>query len=151
MTAAIVLFAFGVGTALASLYLPLGTMHAQGSGFFPLLLGLILAALSATQAVSLYMARLRQAPVAAAPTSQRLGEGTRRVLLFLGAAALAIALLPILGYGLTSLVLMLALLRILSVGSWPLIAAISGATAAACYILFVRVLGIPLPAGWLGF
>jgi hypothetical protein len=151
MTAAIALFMFGAATALASLYLPIGTMRAPGSGFFPLVLGLILAALSMSQGVSIYLARSRQARAAsvplAAPPSPWLGKGTRRAALFMGAVVLAVALLPTLGYALTSLLLMLALLRILSVATWPVIAAISAATAIACYLVFVRVLGIPLPTG----
>jgi hypothetical protein len=163
MTAAIVLFLFGAATVLASLALPIGTMRDPGSGFFPLLLGLMLAALAAAQAVSLRREQLAQdrgraktqaqaAPAPpAAPSSQWLGEGTRRVLLFMGAVALAVALLPTLGYALTSLLLMLALLIILGVKGWPLIGAVSAATAVACYLVFVRVLGIPLPPGLPGF
>jgi hypothetical protein len=67
MTAAIALFVFGAATALASLYLPLGTMRAPGSGFFPLLLGLMLAALAVSQGVCLCVARLRQARAAPVP------------------------------------------------------------------------------------
>jgi putative tricarboxylic transport membrane protein len=155
MIAAIVLFVFGAATVLASLSLPIGTLRAPGSGFFPLLLGLVLAVLSAVQGVTSYRARIRQVrtePVPAAePQPRGLGEDTRRVLMFLGAVAAAVALLPLLGYAVASFVLMLALLRILGVASWPLIAAISATTALACYLVFVRVLGIPLPAGLPGF
>jgi hypothetical protein len=155
MTAAIALFVFGAATVLMSLNLPLGTMRAPGSGFFPLVLGLMLVAFAASQGICLYLARLRQAQAApvssASSSSQWLGEGRRRVLLFMGSVALAVALLPTLGYALTSLLLMLALLRILGVASWPRIGAISAATAIACHLVFVRVLGIPLPAGLPGF
>jgi putative tricarboxylic transport membrane protein len=155
MIAAIALFGFGAATALASLSLPIGTLRAPGSGFFPLVLGLVLAALSVAQGVTLYRAQLERArsePLSpAAPASPTLGDDTRRVLLFLGAAAGAVALLPLLGYAFASLVLMLSLLRILGLVSWPLVAAISAATALACYLVFVRVLGIPLPSGLPGF
>jgi putative tricarboxylic transport membrane protein len=155
MTAAIALLVFGAATVLMSLNLPIGTLRAPGSGFFPLALGLMLAALSASQGVTLYLERCRQAQPApvppATPPSPWFTEGTRRVLIFMGAVALAIALLPTLGYALTSLILMLTLLRILGAASWPLIGAISAATAIACYLVFVRVLGIPLPTGWPGF
>jgi putative tricarboxylic transport membrane protein len=151
MTAAIALFVFGATTVWASLSLPIGTLRAPGSGFFPLMLGLALTALSAAQGVTVYLEQLRQARAASvpptAPPSWRLGEDTRRVLLFLGSVAVAVALLPLLGYAFASFVLMLALLRILGVASWPLIGAISATTAIACYVVFVRVLGIPLPSG----
>jgi putative tricarboxylic transport membrane protein len=162
MTAAITLFLFGVATVVASLNLPIGTMNAPGSGFFPLLLGLALAALSVGQGVCVYLARLRQAQAEAVPTVapvvspavppwQRLDEGTRRVLLFIGAVALTIALLPTLGYALSTLVLMLALLCILGIANWATAGAVSVATAVVCYLVFVRALGIPLPAGLPGF
>jgi hypothetical protein len=160
MTAAIVLFLFGVATALASLALPIGTMRDPGSGFFPLLLGVLLAALAAAQGVTVHRERLKQAqlgqaqaaPAApAAPSPPWLDEGALRVLLFMGAVALAVALLSTLGYALTSLLLMIALLLILGIRSWSLIGTVSIATAIACYVVFVRVLGIPLPAGLPGF
>jgi hypothetical protein len=154
MTAAITLFVFGVATVLMSLDLSIGTLRAPGSGFFPLVLGLVLAALAVSQGVTLYLARLRQAQPAPAlpaePPLPWLTEGTRRVLLFMGAVALAVALMPLLGYAFASLILMLTLLRILGVTSWPLVGAISVATAIACHAIFVRLLGIPLPVGMVG-
>lgn len=49
MTAAIVLFLFGVLTAVLSLQLPIGNLRAPGSGFFPFALGLALMGLAAAQ------------------------------------------------------------------------------------------------------
>ena len=151
MTAAIAMFAFGVATAVLSLELPLGTLRAPGSGFFPLLLGVLLAALAAAQGVKVYRERLQQTQPATVVPMQWSGEGTRRAMAFLGAVAGAVALLPLLGYALACFVVMLALLRLLGVANWRLVVAISAATALACYFLFVRALGIPLPTGMLGF
>jgi hypothetical protein len=154
MTAALFLFAFGVATALAALDLPIGTVHMPGSGFFPLALGATLAALAAAEGIRVYLATPKPAapapspgPAAAAPGAD---DGTRRVLLFMGAVVLATLLLPVLGYAVTSLLLMAALLRILGVAGWGRAGAISVGTALACYFVFVRLLGIPLPSGWAG-
>ena len=143
MTAAIALFAFGAVTAALSLQLPLGTLRVPGSGFFPLALGLLLAALAVGQAARVYLAKT--APAAASE------EGaTRKVVLFMGATALAVALLPYLGYALVGFLLMLALLQVLGMRRVPSVLIALG-TAVACYIVFVRWLRIPLPEGWLGF
>jgi hypothetical protein len=152
MTAAIALFVFAVTTVLTSLTLPLGTMRAPGSGLFPLGLGVLLAALALVQGVGVYRETHRRAPVPPGPptttaTTKPLREGTRRVLMFLGAVALAVGLLPVIGYALASLVLMAALLRIFGVVRWPVIGALSVATATACWLVFVRILAIPLPTG----
>jgi len=154
MTAAIALFLCGALTVLLSLDLPLGTLRMPGSGFFPLVLGLMLAGLAAVHGVQLYLARPQQpaakAGSAAAGPSWRLADATRRVLLFMGAVALATALLQALGYTLTSFLLMLALLQILGMRGWAVRGVIALSTAGVCYVVFVRWLMIPLPAGWLG-
>ncbi|MDQ2079306.1 tripartite tricarboxylate transporter TctB family protein [Xanthobacteraceae bacterium Astr-EGSB] len=155
MTAAVVMFVFGVVTALASLTLPIGTVRAPGSGLFPLALGILLAVLSLAQGVSVYRAQATKARTSTGapvpPPAKPLSEETRRVLLFAAAVAVAVALLPVIGYGFTILVLMVALLRILGIARWPVVGAVSTATAIACWFVFVRILAIPLPAGLPGF
>jgi len=72
------------------------------------------------------------------------------VALFIGVVALAIALLQPAGYVVSTLVLMLGLLRVLGV-SWGASALIAASSALASHLVFVRWLGIPMPAGLLGF
>jgi divalent metal cation (Fe/Co/Zn/Cd) transporter len=153
MTAAIALFVFAVATVLASLTLAVGTVRAPGSGLFPLVLGLLLAVLSLAQGASVYRQHHRRAPATSGPAvaAERFSDGTRRVLLFMGAVAVAVALLPVIGYALASLLLMAALLRIFGVVRWPVIGVLSVATASMCWLVFVRILAIPLPAGLPGF
>jgi hypothetical protein len=150
MTAAISLFVFGAITAALSLQLSLGTLRAPGSGLFPLVLGLMLMGLAAGQVVQLRLSqpKLPAEPAAAEPVGD---DSTRRVLLFIGAVAVATALLEPLGYLLVSLLLMLALLQVLAFRRWGLSGWISLLTAGACYMVFVRWLKIPLPSGWFGF
>jgi hypothetical protein len=154
MTAAIALFVFGAVTAALSLELPLGTPRMPGTGLFPLVLGAMLMGLAAAQAIRLHLARPKAAPpateAAAAPQPKRDGA-TQRVVLFMGAVALATALLSTLGYPLTSFLLMLALLWVLGVRKPHVAGAISLGSAVACYFVFVQWLKIPLPSGVLGF
>jgi hypothetical protein len=77
-------------------------------------------------------------------------ESPRQMLLFLGAIILATLLLDPLGYPLSALVLLLALLRILGLTQWRTNFLISGITTGVAYIVFVHWLKIPLPMGWLG-
>ena len=150
MAAAISLFVFGAITAALSLQLPLGALRTPGTGFFPLALGLALMALAAGHGVQLYRAR----PKAAVPETPAVpavpeGDGaTRRVALFVAGMIAAVALLQPLGYVLSSFLLMLVLLQILGIRRWYTSAAISLISAAACYVVFVRGLKIPLPSGW---
>jgi hypothetical protein len=160
MTAAITLFLFGAVTALLSLQLPLGSPHAPGTGAFPLLLGLILAGLALAEAVHLRLSQpktpaapatpaARTAPAAPAAEQASREDSGMRVLGFMGAVALATALLRPLGYFGASFLLMLALLRGLGVG-WRASGLIAFATALACELVFVHWLNIPLPAGLFG-
>ncbi|TRZ99964.1 MAG: tripartite tricarboxylate transporter TctB family protein [Rhodocyclaceae bacterium] len=155
MTAAVALFLCGTVTVLVSLELPFGTLHMPGSGFFPLVLGLMLAALAAGHGVQLYLAKPKQPAGVPGATGGaphwRLDEATRRVLLFMGAVGGATALMSSLGYTLTSFLLMLALLQILGIRGWRHCGLIALSSACACYLVFVRWLAIPLPDGWLGF
>jgi hypothetical protein len=152
MTAAIALSIFGAVTAALSLQLPLGTLRAPGTGLFPLVLGLMLMGLAAGNGVQLFLARPRpeQPPTAPAPQPKRDGA-TQRVVLFMGACALATALLATLGYALVSFLLMFALLWVLGVRKWHVVGPVALGSAVACYFVFVQWLKIPLPSGWLGF
>lgn len=166
MTAAITLFLFGAITALLSLQLPLGSLHAPGTGSFPLLLGLMLAGLAVADAVQLHLSRRKGpaeptgpakpaapaapvAPAAPAVAKPARDDSSLRVLGFMGAVVMATALLRPLGYPGVSFLLMLALLRGLGV-SWRASALISLLTAGACELVFVYWLSIPLPAGLFG-
>lgn len=134
-------------TALASLQLPLGILYRPGSGFFPLILGLILMALALCH---LWQLR-RAAPAPAPPIAARDGRGSAwRVLLFLGAIALATALLDTLGFPVVAFLLMVAMLEILGIRRRRDSVLIALCTAVAAYILFVQWLQIPLPKGWIG-
>lgn len=151
MTAAVALFVFGAVTAALSLQLPLGTPRMPGTGLFPLALGVMLMGLAAAQAIRLYLERPKpaQPAPAAAPAPERDGA-TQRVALFMGAVAVATALLSTLGYALTSFLLMLALLWVLGARKPHVAGAIALGSAVVCYFVFVQWLKIPLPAGFFG-
>jgi hypothetical protein len=148
MTAAITLLVFGALTAGLSLQLPLGTLRAPGSGFFPFALGLMLVALAAAELLRLRLARPKPAPVPPAPAANN--GAARRVALFMAVVAVSTALLQPIGYVGSSFLLMLGLLRVFGL-RWGASALIAALSAAASYVLFVLWLRIPMPAGPLGF
>jgi putative tricarboxylic transport membrane protein len=146
MIPAMLLVLLGAITALASLQLPLGTLNRPGSGFFPLLLGLILMGLAAC-----HLWQVRQAAATMPRAGVKDGRGSaRRVLLFLGAIGLATALLDSLGFPLITFLLMLAMLEIIGLRRRRDSVVIALGTAVAAYVLFVQWLQIPLPKGWIG-
>jgi hypothetical protein len=143
-----IVFLFGGITAILSLQMPIGTFRMAGSGLFPLCLGILLMILSLLFLLNLLFAKALapQRPEVAAPAP----GATKQMLEFLGASALAAAGLGILGYPLTSFLLMLLLLRILGIKRPFLLITLSLVTAAASYLMFIRFLKIPLPKGLIG-
>jgi putative tricarboxylic transport membrane protein len=135
-------------TAALSLRMPIGTLRAAGTGLFPLCLGLLLMALASIFLLNLRVQVSPQTQPDAA--SQEAPESQRQMLLFLGAIILASLLLDPLGYPLSALLLMAALLRILGTKQWRVNLLISGVTTGVAYLVFLHWLRIPLPMGWLG-
>lgn len=142
----ILLLCGGVTVAL-SLQMPIGTFRMAGSGLFPLCLGIALMLLALLYlATLLFQDEKRQSPKAAVASP----GATGRMLLFLGASALATLCLNILGYPVTSFLFMMSLLAILGVRQPVLLVALPLLTAAGSYLVFVQFLRIPLPKGLIG-
>ncbi|MBN1105969.1 MAG: tripartite tricarboxylate transporter TctB family protein [Deltaproteobacteria bacterium] len=143
----VVLFVFGVATALLSLRMPIGAFRMPGTGLFPLILGVLLAFLSGIFLIRLFLS--------AAETHKKSDEGEMRGaakqwILFFGTTVLVTLFFNQLGYTLSSFLLMAALLRTLGVKRWRHNLPLSFATAIVCHVLFVQCLKIPLPKGWIG-
>jgi len=143
-----VIFIFGGITAVLSLKMPIGTFRIPGSGMFPLLLGILLMILSGTFVLKPFSQNKAKQPEKG--SSIESSESPRALILFLGTMTLVTLFFNKLGYPLSALLLMLALLRILGVKRWTLTLPLSFMTAVVCYFLFVHWLKIPLPKGWIG-
>jgi hypothetical protein len=143
-----VIFLFGAITALLSLKMPIGTLRMAGTGFFPLCLGVLLMILSAAFVSKQFLQHKKMA--APKKTHVKTTGATKQMGLFLGAMVLATLFLNVLGYPLTSFLLMAALLRSLGMKRWTYNILISFITAGLSYFLFVQWLTIPLPKGWIG-
>jgi putative tricarboxylic transport membrane protein len=144
----IVIFLFGGATVLLSLKMPIGTFRMAGTGMFPLILGILLMILSGAFVSKIFFEGRKER--ANKEASIESSESPMQLILFLGTMALATLFFNRLGYPLTSLLLMLALLRILGIKRWGLNILISVVTAVGSYFLFVKWLDIPMPKGWIG-
>jgi hypothetical protein len=110
-----------------------------------MILGILLMVLSGFFLAGLVIAK-RKSPAAPAAIPAETPFG-RQWMMFLGATVLAVALFDTLGFPLTVFVLMALLLKSLGMKRWGWIALLSMASAASAYVLFVKILKIPLPAG----
>ena len=148
MIEGVLIFLCGGITAMLSLEIPIGTFRMAGSGLFPLSLGiaLMLLALLYLADLLLHKGTKRHPEEAAGAPPGAVGQ----MLMFLGASALATLGLNILGYPLTSFLLMLSLMGILGVRQPVLLVTLPLLTAAGSYFLFVQFLKIPLPKGLIG-
>jgi putative tricarboxylic transport membrane protein len=132
--------AYGIG----SLLLPMGTLERPGPGFFPLIVALVMAALS-SPLLWRFLCVKKPQPPGEHPFPR--GPDLRRVLAMGGSLILFAVLLQPLGYGISSALLMGAVLRLLGMRHWGRIALSAVLTTAISYWLFAILLDVPLPTG----
>jgi hypothetical protein len=135
VAAGLVTLALGVAGMVLALGYGLGSLTEPGPGLWPFAVAVAVTALSIAQIV---FGREAQDTEQFTRSSALTGLG---VLSLIGLAAL----LPVIGFEVPSLVLMVIWLRFLGGESWRLTAVISVVTVAAFYALFVLALSIPLP------
>jgi putative tricarboxylic transport membrane protein len=140
-----VFLALALAVVAGSRSLEFGRLSQPGPGFFPLVLALLLAVLSA----ALLIRGLRR-PGADVSSLWPDRAGAGRVLVVAGALFAYVALVDVAGYLLTTAALFLVLIRVGGGQSWAAAAVASAAGSASSYLLFARALRVALPAGlWL--
>ena len=135
VAAGLVTLALGLAGTVLSLGYGLGSLTEPGPGLWPFAVAVAVTALSLAQ-------------IAFGRSAQDTEQFTRSsVLTGLGVLSLVglAALLPVIGFEVPSLVLMVVWLRFLGGESWRMTAVVSVVTVAAFYALFVLALSIPLP------
>ena len=133
--AGLVTLALGLAGMVLALGYGLGTLTQPGPGLWPFAVAVAVTALSIAQVA---FGRHGQ------DTEQFTRSSAFTALGVLTLVALA-ALLPVIGFEVPSLVLMVVWLRFLGGESWRMTAVISVLTVVAFYALFVVALSIPLP------
>ncbi|MBV1798460.1 tripartite tricarboxylate transporter TctB family protein [Siccirubricoccus sp. G192] len=133
--------AFTAGYLALALQLPMGEREMPGAAAFPLLVGLILGALSLGLVVEAW--RMRGSPPLDLPSR----ADARRMLAVLAALLFYILLVPWLGQMLTATLLTTLVARLLRGGSWwpALLAGV--AVGLGSQWLFVGLFQVPLPRG----
>ncbi|WP_306222873.1 tripartite tricarboxylate transporter TctB family protein [Bosea beijingensis] len=129
----------------ASMQMPYMTSLGPGPGFFPYWLSMILLLLGAVMLIQAFTESPRALPEDFWPAE----GGFRRVLVVLGAVALAAAGLNQAGFGPTMLVVNLMLLLALGVRKPLPLLATALAGSFGVYFVFTHWLGVQLPAGTL--
>ncbi len=140
-----ILFFFGLLICLTSLKYPLGYIHSPGAGFFPLIASLLLMALSGVLTI-LTLLRSRgsrgpRVPFFLAP------EAPGRILIAFVSLAAYRYLLPILGFGPSTFVFFLLVVKRLGHYSWRTSLPFSLLAALGAYLLFQVWLKVQMPVG----
>ena len=133
--------------ALSALYLvtaltyEMGTLARPGPGVYPLFVSFFFLLGSAG---TLIAALVRPVP---GTFELPAGAARKRVLLVLAACIAYVLLLPIVGYPLATIALILITLHGMGMPSWPTKAGLAIALTTASFVLFDIVLSVPLPMG----
>jgi putative tricarboxylic transport membrane protein len=138
----------GILFCLGGLHYGIRRSGIPGPGFLPFVTGLVLVALS----LILLVSRLLQRKDTAASTVEPMpgGQALQRILIVLGALCLYVLILEPMGFMVTTLLFMMALLR-LEPRKWMFILLVSISATAFFFVLFKVLLRVPLPAGVLGY
>ena len=125
--------------------LPFGTFRSPQTAFFPRILSLLLLI-----CCLILLAQAVRGKESRQPPSEVAIEGWKRI----GATLLTMVgfalLLETLGFLLSTFLLMVLLLRAIEALRWHVVIGIALSTAIFCYLLFAKLLNVPLPAGILG-
>ena len=133
----VVLFSLGAVSLVEAWRLRDGWL---GARLMPLVIGLALAALGA--------AHLAAPPLPTPPAPG--GAAPGRVAVMLALLVLYVTALPWLGFLPATALFVLVVVRWLGTYSWPATIAVTVAIAGASHLIFLRWLGMPLPASPLG-
>ncbi|MDI7258510.1 MAG: tripartite tricarboxylate transporter TctB family protein [Thermodesulfobacteriota bacterium] len=129
-----------------------------GSAFFPILLAIVLAFLSLMLIINTFLFRSasdHEEEKAAIDGGERLEEDSfsaerisyKFLIGTMGMSTLYIILLPIIGYLIVTPFFLFGLIRFLGMERWLNNIAVSIGLTAVLYLLFARMLGVPLPGG----
>jgi hypothetical protein len=138
---ALIFAATGVTWIVGALGMPLWEGFAPNSGFLPLIYGFLLTALSL-----IILAGLLSGEGAGADTGM-----IGKPLLVLAALIGAVVGLEVVGFAISIFLMLLVLYAVIERLPILISTAVSAATTAALYFAFKTWLGVPLPAGPIGF
>ena len=139
----LVWIALAVGVSANGIRLGLWTPAGPGSGFMPLLAGVLIAVIA--------LARLVITPRRPRAAFWPDAAGARRVVLCVVALCAMAALMPLLGFFVASLLVMGFLMRLTSTYRLAAVIGLAVFSSLVIYGLFHTLLGVQLPRGLVGF
>ena len=138
---------FAMYICVESIRLPLGSFRDPGPGFLPLLVGILLGALSL---ISFFQARTAKLLESSEPWYPR--KRWKNLVWVLGALLAYAGILDALGFLVSTFLLLILLFRSsLEPRSWPWAVGGSLIASVSCYVVFELWLRTQLPKGFLGF
>lgn len=145
----LVLFGFAALLLFASRRLPLMSEFGPGSGFFPVILSLLLALLSLT---ILFQAWWKNRHVRTPKeTPKILGPEKKKYFIYLGLFFAFGLFFEKLGYSLSMVLFLGFILKYVEKQSWKTTCGMIIISGLVSYFLFVKFLAVPLPEGLLSF
>ena len=144
LAVALVLLVLACGVVWESLKMPAGTLGAPGPGFFPGVLGTLLALTSIGLVIRAVRLRLL-------PSTSHVPLGHRDIVLTTAALIVLSVAFEWLGFILATTLFMWVLLRAFSQLGWLRSLVAAAVAAIVSYVAFVQLLGVSLPAGLLTF
>jgi putative tricarboxylic transport membrane protein len=145
----LILLTVGAAIFLKSLSYPFGTFRTPGPGLFPLIASIILLGLSAILTLHAFLSKKdkEDAPIPFFPEK----GAPQRILLAVAGMVGYRYLLPVIGFGPSTGIFMLFLIRFLGGYGWKISLFYSAIAAVAFYYLFQVWLKIPMPVPLLRF
>jgi putative tricarboxylic transport membrane protein len=137
----------GLGICVQSIRLKLWTLYGPGSGFITFLAGFLL---GVTGLLLLMYERMKGSGKDIEMQFWQSRTAMNRILATLAGLCALAFLIPLLGFFLSSFIIMTFMLRVIEPIKWRIVIALSLLFNAFAYFLFVNLLEIDLPKGFLG-
>ncbi|MEW6335375.1 MAG: tripartite tricarboxylate transporter TctB family protein [Thermodesulfobacteriota bacterium] len=135
---------FGLFIIYMSMYITGGAAHRLPPRTFPMVVGILLLLCGSGLAIKAWSVRAADLAIRWPD-----GQGARTILVMLASLAGYIALMNRLGLPLATFLYVAFSIWYLNRSKWLMALAISLITAAVSYVLFIRLLGLSFPAGFL--
>ncbi|HBB18279.1 MAG: hypothetical protein A3J94_10365 [Syntrophus sp. RIFOXYC2_FULL_54_9] len=145
----VVLLVMGTAVFLKSLTYPVGTFRTPGAGLFPLIASTLLLSLSAILTLQAFLSRKGNGLAVTAFFPEK--DAPRRILLVFAGMIGYRYLLPVIGFGPSTGMFILFLIKFLGGYGWKMSLFYSGVSAVVLYYLFEAWLKIPMPLPLLRF
>jgi putative tricarboxylic transport membrane protein len=140
-----VFLVLGIATAISSEFqLKMGTARHPGPGFFPMLLAVVLIALSLALIFQHWKKDEKTAPFWPERTWVRPTLGTALLVIYA-------FIVGYIGFFITTFLFMILWMWIIERLKWKLMLSISAGTTAVLWVIFVYFLDVPMPTGFLNF